>query len=108
MYAVVQMNGHQYKVSEGSTISVDQMREKIGDEIEIKFPDISFIEKEGKISVISQLSDAKIVGRIINKSSGEKIRTFRYRRRKNTMKTKGMRPKFTTIRIEKILESSTN
>jgi large subunit ribosomal protein L21 len=101
MYAVIQTGGKQYKVSEGDLITVDRLKGNPGDAIEFK--QVVMLENNGQLRVKkSEVKDAKVTGKIIGKTQGKKIRVFRYRRRKNTMKTKGSRPKFTTVSIEKI------
>jgi large subunit ribosomal protein L21 len=101
MYAVIQTGGKQYKVSEGDLITVDRLKGNPGDAIEFK--QVVMLENNGQLRVKkNEVKDAKVTGKIIGKTQGKKIRVFRYRRRKNTMKTKGSRPKFTTVSIEKI------
>jgi large subunit ribosomal protein L21 len=101
MYAVIQTGGKQYRVSEGDVITVDRVQGEPGDSI--VFSKVILLENAGKLQVIStEIKDAKVTGKIIGNKQGKKIRVFRYRRRKNTMKTKGSRPKYTSISIEKI------
>jgi large subunit ribosomal protein L21 len=101
MYAVIQTGGKQYRVSEGDVITVDRVQGEPGDSI--VFSNVILLENAGRLQVIStEIKDAKVTGKIIGNKQGKKIRVFRYRRRKNTMKTKGSRPKYTSISIEKI------
>ena len=63
----------------------------------------SFLENAGKLQVVTNdVKNIKVTGKILANKQGKKIRVFRYRRRKNTMKTKGSRPQYTSISIEKI------
>lgn len=102
MYAVIQAGGKQYKVSEGDVITVDRLKGNPGDPIE--FGEVVMLENNGQLRVKqSEVKGIKVTGKIVGKTQGKKIRVFRYRRRKNTMKTKGSRPKYTTVSIEKIL-----
>jgi large subunit ribosomal protein L21 len=102
MYAVIQTGGKQYRVSEGDVITVDRVQGEPGDSI--VFSKVILLENAGKLQVIStEIKDVKVTGKIIGNKQGKKIRVFRYRRRKNTMKTKGSRPKYTSISIEKII-----
>jgi len=101
MYAVIQAGGKQYKVSEGDIITIDRLKGEAGDPVE--FSHVVMLENNGQLRVKqSETKGAKVTGKILGKTQGKKIRVFRYRRRKNTMKTKGSRPKFTTVSIEKI------
>jgi large subunit ribosomal protein L21 len=104
MYAVIQTGGKQYRVSEGDVIEVNHIGGSPGDAVE--FTQILMLEQEGTLKVKKQeLGGFKVVGKILADKKGKKIRVFRYRRRKNTMRTKGSRAKYTTVTIEKILES---
>lgn len=101
MYAVIQAGGKQYKVSEGDLITVNRLKGNPGDEVQ--FDKVVMLDQDGQLRVKkSEIGTAKVTGKIIGNASGKKIRVFRYRRRKNTMRTKGSRPKFTTVSIQKI------
>lgn len=100
MYAVIKTGGKQYRVSEGDIISVNRLKGDLGDPIEFS---VVLLENNGKLQIQkSEVKSIKVVGKIVGTTDGKKIRVFRYRRRKNTMKTKGSRPKFSTVSIEKI------
>lgn len=102
MYAVIQTGGKQYRVSEGDVITVNRLKGNPGDPVE--FENIVLLENNGQLRIKkSEVKSIKVTGKIIGAIQGKKIRVFRYRRRKNTMRTKGSRPKYTTISIEKIL-----
>lgn len=102
MYAVIQAGGKQYKVSEGDVITVNRLVGNPGDPVE--FSQVVMLENNGQLRVKeSDVKGIRVTGKIVGKTQGKKIRVFRYRRRKNTMKTKGSRPKYTTVSIEKIV-----
>jgi len=101
MYAVIKAGGKQYRVSEGDIITVDRLKGETGDPVE--FSEVVLLENNGQLRAKrSETKGAKVTGKILGKTQGKKIRVFRYRRRKNTMRTKGSRPKYTTVSIEKI------
>ena len=102
MYAVIQAGGKQYRVSEGDVITVNRLKGNPGDPVE--FTHVVMLENNGQLRVKKgDIQGIKVTGKILSKTQGKKIRVFRYRRRKNTMKTKGSRPKQTKVSIEKIL-----
>jgi large subunit ribosomal protein L21 len=104
MYAVIKTGGKQYRVAEGDVIKVDRLGGNPGDAIE--FSQVLLLEDNGKLRLKQdEVKKAKVQGKILVNSQGKKIRVFRYTRRKNTMKTKGSRPKFTSVTIEKIIQS---
>ena len=102
MYAVIQAGGKQYRVAEGDVIKVDRLQGKPGDTIE--FTQVVLLETDGQLKAKkADVKNIKVTGKIVGNTQGKKIRVFRYRRRKNTMRTKGSRPKHTTVSIQKIL-----
>ena len=102
MYAVIQTGGRQYKVAEGDVIKVDRVKGNPGDPIE--FTQVLLLEHNGLLKAKkSEVKGMKVTGKILSAGQGKKIRVFRYRRRKNTMKTKGSRPQHTTVSILKIV-----
>jgi large subunit ribosomal protein L21 len=104
MYAVIQTGGKQYRVSEGDVIEVSRVGGQPGDAIE--FTQVLLLENDGNLKTKKQDVDGlKVVGKILSNTQGKKIRVFRYKKRKNTMRTKGSRPKYTTVSIEKIVAS---
>jgi large subunit ribosomal protein L21 len=104
MYAVIQAGGKQYRVAEGDVIKVNRLGGNPGDAVE--FNQVLLLENNGKLNVSKdEVKKAKVQGKILLNNMGKKIRVFRYRRRKNTMKTKGSRPQFSSVSIEKIIQA---
>lgn len=102
MYAVIKTGGKQYRVAEGDVITVNRLQGNPGDVIE--FNQVVMLENNGQLRIKqNEIKSTKVTGKIVGKTQGKKIRVFRYRRRKNTMRTKGSRPRYTTVSIEKIL-----
>jgi large subunit ribosomal protein L21 len=102
MYAVIQTAGRQYRVAEGDVITVDRIEGKPGEAVE--FTQVLLLEREGRVSARpAEIRGSRVTGKIVAGARGKKIRVFRYRRRKNTMRTKGSRSKQTLVSIEKIL-----
>lgn len=102
MYAIIQTGGKQYRVSEGDVIKINRLKGNLGDPIE--FTQVIMLEDNGHLRLKQgDVKGTKVTGKIIGKTNGKKIRVFRYRRRKNTMRTKGCRPKCTMVSIDKIL-----
>lgn len=100
MYAVIQASGRQYRVSEGDIIQLQRIPGEAGDPVE--FPQVLLLEKDGSIQVGQDVKTAKVTGKILSQELGKKVRLYRYKRRKNTQRTKGHRPKISRVAIEKI------
>jgi large subunit ribosomal protein L21 len=102
MYAVIKASGRQYRVAEGDVITVYGFEGKPGDAIQ--FPEVILVEKDGQLKAgMRENVGAMVQGRIVAHRKGEKIRVYRYRKRKNVSRTKGSRQHLTAIAIDKIL-----
>jgi large subunit ribosomal protein L21 len=102
MYAVIKASGRQYRVAEGDVISVYGFEGKPGDAIE--FAEVLLLEKDGQLKAgQKETAGIKVQGRVVGHKKGEKIRVYRFRKRKNVSRTKGSRQQFTAVSIDKIL-----
>ncbi len=102
MYAVIAAGGKQYRVSEGDVIQVNRLKGNPGDAVEFRLVGLQ-MDGGQLLAKRADVEKAKVTGKIVAETKGKKIRVFRYKRRKNTMKTKGSRPKFSKVSIEKII-----
>jgi large subunit ribosomal protein L21 len=102
MYAVIKASGRQYRVAEGDVITVYGCEGKPGDAIE--FAEVILVEKDGQVKAGQRENiGSKVQGRVVGHRKGEKIRVYRFRKRKNYGRTKGSRQHFTAITIDKIV-----
>jgi large subunit ribosomal protein L21 len=101
MYAVIDIGGKQYRVSEGDIIKLEGTKGEIGKEIEFK--NILLLKKKEKVeSGGKQVSQAKVTGEILGHEKGKKVVIFKYRRRKSCKRKQGYRQQFTKVKIKKI------
>lgn len=98
MYAIVEIAGKQYKVTEGSVINVDKLNINNS---EVVFDRILLVATENEIKVGKPtVENVKIKAQIIDKEvKGKKIIVFKWKRRKGYRRKKGHRQKFTKIKI---------
>ena len=98
-YAVIRIQGHQYKVIEGEEVLVD------------KISDIKKIEPEALLFVNGDtvkigkpvLTDVKVKVKVLTEvEKGKKIDVFKYKAKSRYRKHIGFRPKYTRLLIEKI------
>ena len=101
MYAIVQVGSDQFMVSEGDIIEVDRLGEESGKKIKLEEV---LMFSDGKDVRVGQpvLSGAKVEAQIVEETLGEKVFSFKYRRRKANALKKGHRAKFTALKITKI------
>jgi large subunit ribosomal protein L21 len=100
MFAVIQSGCSQYIVKEGDEILIDRV-ENSSDKLIFKQV---LLFSDGKNIRLGKpyLTDLKISAQVLSEVKGPKIRTSTYKAKSRFRKTKGLRPKFTKIKILKI------
>jgi len=102
VYAIIEDGSHQYKVEEGCTVDV-QRRDLADDQSTIEFDHVVMIGA-GAESKIGQpyVAGAKVVARVEGELKGEKIQTYKFKRRSNYHRKIGHRQKYLRVTVEKI------
>lgn len=97
-YAVIRLQGRQYKVSEGQELLVDKMNDlKLA-------PEVLLVADGEKVSIGKPvLKDAKVTLKIVkDMEKGEKIEVYHFKAKSRYKKHTGFRPQFTRVSVEKI------
>jgi len=98
MYAVVKTGGKEYRVTQGDLIRVEKLEGKVGDQVELK--DVLMVSKEGEAQFgTPQLANVVIKGEIVQEGKGEKVLTYKMKRRKNYRRFKGHRQTYTYLKV---------
>jgi large subunit ribosomal protein L21 len=101
MYAVVKTGGKEYRVSKGDIIRVEKVEGKVGDQVTLR--DILVVSQEGQVQLgIPQLTNAAVVGEIVDQTRGKKVLTYKMKRRKNYRRMKGHRQNYTYLKVNDI------
>lgn len=101
MYAIVKINGQQFKVEKDKKLFVHRLLDKEGASVEFK--DVLLIDNKGKVKVGSPLvKGAKITAKVLKHVKGDKVLVFKKKRRKGYQKLNGHRQQFSQILIEDI------
>jgi len=101
MYAVVKTGGREYRVSKGDLIRVEKLEGKVGDQVELK--EVLMVSKDGEVQFgTPQLADVVIKGEIVQENKGEKVLTYKMKRRKNYRRFKGHRQTYTYLKVNDI------
>ena len=102
MFAIVEIAGFQEKVQEGDTLSVPLQDAEAGKKL--LFDKVMLVSKDGGELMIGAplVSGVTVEAKVIEHGRGDKIRVFRFRRRKRFKRLKGHRQDFTEIEIVKI------
>ncbi len=102
MYAVIQTGGKQYRVSPGETIEVEKLPWDVG--VELQLNAVMAVSREpGQVLAGADLSGAKVMATIVGHGRGEKIRVFKFKRKKQYRRTIGHRQYFTRLKVTDIV-----
>ena len=103
MYAIVEINGQQFKAEQGKKLFVHHIKDaKEGQSVE--FDKVLLVDNEGKVQVGAPTVDgAKVVCEVISHVRGEKVIIFHKKRRKGYRKRNGHRQNFTELAIKEIV-----
>lgn len=101
MYAIVDIQGQQFKVEKDQKLFVHRINADQGSEVE--FDKVMLLDNNGAITIGTPVIDgAKVVLEILSHVKGEKILVFKKKRRKGYKKKNGHRQALTQIQIEGI------
>ena len=102
MYAIIRTGGKQYRVAEGETIYVESLEAPVGESITLG--EVLMVAGEGDKAQVGApfLSGAKVAATVVESGRGEKIRVFKYKKRKHYRRTRGHRQGYTALRIDRI------
>lgn len=104
MYAVIKTGGKEYRVSQGDTIRVEKLKGKVGDQVEVK--NVLMVSQEAQVQVgAPYLTNAVIMGEIVQEIKGRKVMTYKMKKRKNYRRFKGHRQTYTYLKVNDILLS---
>ena len=104
MYAIVEINGQQFKVSEGQKLYINHLRDaEEGQNVE--FDKVLLIDNEGAVTVgAPTVEGAKVVCEVINPLvKGDKVIVFKMKRRKDYRKKNGHRQQYTQVEIKSLI-----
>ena len=101
MYALIEIQGKQYKIEEGSIVKVDRLANKVGDSLELK--SVLLTSEEGKVSIGEPyVKGVKVKAVVTEHGRDKKVLIYKYKRRKKYRKRQGHRAQFSLLKIEDI------
>lgn len=104
MYAIVEINGQQFKAEEGKKLFVNHIKEvEAGQAVE--FDKVLLVDNDGTVTVgAPTVSGAKVVCEVVNPLvKGDKVIVFKMKRRKDSRKRNGFRAQFTEVVIKSVV-----
>ena len=104
MYAIVEINGQQFKAEQGMKLYVHHIKDvEAGKTVE--FDKVLLVDKEGAVTVgAPTVEGAKVVVEVVNPLvKGDKIIVFKMKRRKDYRKKNGHRAQFTQVEVKQVI-----
>ena len=104
MYAIVEINGQQFKAEAGKKLFVHHLEGAEGGQT-VEFEKVLLVDNEGSITVgAPTVEGAKVVTEVVSPLvKGEKVLVFHKKRRKGYRKLNGHRQQFTELTIKEII-----
>ena len=101
MYAIVEIAGKQFKVTQDQLVYAPRLEGEEGASVE--FDRVLLLDNDGKVEVGAPvLSGIKVSAKILGHVKGDKVIVFKKKRRKGYRKKNGHRQQFTQIQISDI------
>lgn len=101
MYAIIKTGGKQYRVSVGDSVQVELLGQDAGSQV--TFTEVLAVSGEDGLKVGKPVVEGvTVTGTITKLGRTDKVRIFKFRRRKHSMKSGGHRQHFAEVRIDAI------
>ena len=104
MYAVIELGGSQFRVSEGDRILAPRMENKVGETVKIQSV---LLLNNGEKTVVGRprVEGALVEAEVLGPKRGKKILVYKFIRRENYRRKRGHRQEYTRLKITKIVPS---
>lgn len=104
MYAIVEINGQQFKAEAGQKLFVHHIQ-NAENGATVEFDKVLLVDKDGNVTVGAPTVDgAKVVCQIVSSLvKGDKVLVFHKKRRKDHRKLNGHRQQFTELTITEVV-----
>ncbi|KXB82245.1 ribosomal protein L21 [Prevotella sp. DNF00663] len=103
MYAIVEINGQQFKAEQGKKLFVHHIKDAEAGKT-VEFDKVLLVDNDGAVTVgAPTVSGAKVVVEVVTPLvKGDKVIVFKMKRRKDARKRNGHRAQFTEVEIKSI------
>lgn len=100
MYAVIRAGGKQHKVAKGDVIEIERVK---GSSDTVEFTPLLVVDDKGKLrSDRSELSKARVMGKVLGETKGDKIHVMKFRNKTGYRRHTGHRQRYTSVEISDI------
>ena len=101
MFAIFEIGGKQYKVSEGDIVYLEKLNAEEG--ATVKFDQVlALSDNDGFVAGNPTVAGAYVEATVAKNGKQKKIVVFRYKAKKNEKKKQGHRQPYTKVQITKI------
>lgn len=101
MFAIVNIKGKQYKISENQKLFIPKLSDEVGKKV--TFSDVLAYSSDDKsLQMGSPNLTMKVQATVLNHVKDDKVMVFKKKRRKNYRRTRGHRQQYTEIEINSI------
>ncbi|MFZ3110004.1 MAG: 50S ribosomal protein L21 [Rectinemataceae bacterium] len=102
MYAVVEINGKQYRAEQGKALKVDRIDEEAGESV--SFDKVLLLSGEAGVKVGNPYVDGASVKAVIEAEiKADKVIVFKYKPKKDYRRTRGHRQRYTVLKVQEIV-----
>lgn len=103
MYAIIEVAGSQYRVTQGERFRVEQLPAQVG--AQVKLERVLLVGDEGRIQVGQPVvSGARVTATVVEHGKGDKIVVFDYRPNGKRHRVRGgHRQAYTWLRVDEIV-----
>ena len=104
MYAIVEINGQQFKAGQGMKLYVNRIQDAEEGKT-VEFEKVLLVDNNGAVTVGAPTVDgAKVVAEVVKPLvKGDKVIVFKMKRRKDSRKKNGHRQQYTQIEIKSVI-----
>lgn len=101
MYAIIKTGGKQYRVAAGDTIKVETLNAEVGSQVTLS--EVLAVSDGNELKVGAPFVEgASVTATVVSHGRHDKVRIFKMRRRKHSIKSAGHRQNYTELKIESI------
>jgi len=102
MYAVIKTGGKQYRVQAGENVRVELLGSEVGGAV--LFDQVLAVGEGDAVKIGAPLvTGAQVRATVVSIGRADKVKIFKMRRRKHSIKSQGHRQSYTEVRVDEIV-----
>ncbi|MCI5896599.1 MAG: 50S ribosomal protein L21 [Sutterella sp.] len=101
MYAIIKTGGKQYRVASGDKLKVESLNSEVGSQVTLS--EVLAVSDGNELKVGAPFVEgACVTATVVSHGRHDKVRIFKMRRRKHSIKSAGHRQNYTELKIDTI------